>query len=116
MNVPMSWAHRSRNYIAEPDATDYPFRQVSGDHENHGAAGNLVTLSGSTCGPLQGRHLMKSLSMAAMLLMASALTPVSAADMTHERALTASSKEPQNWLLHHGNYEGHRFSQLKTIN
>jgi len=59
---------------------------------------------------------MKSLSMAAMLLMASALTPVSAADMTHERALTASSKEPQNWLLHHGNYEGHRFSQLKTIN
>src|SRR4030095_6344854 len=64
----------------------------------------------------QGRHLMKSLSMAAMLLMASALTPVSAADMTHERALTASSKEPQNWLLHHGNYEGSRFSQLKTIN
>jgi len=36
--------------------------------------------------------------------------------MTHERALTATSKEPQNWLLHHGNYEGHRFSQLKTIN
>jgi alcohol dehydrogenase (cytochrome c) len=59
---------------------------------------------------------MKSLPMAAMLLMASALTPVSAADMTHERSLTASSKEPQNWLLHHGNYEGHRFSQLKTIN
>jgi alcohol dehydrogenase (cytochrome c) len=59
---------------------------------------------------------MRSLSIAAMLLMASALTPVSAADMTHERALTASSKEPQNWLLHHGNYEGHRFSQLKTIN
>ncbi len=56
---------------------------------------------------------MKSLSIAALLLMASALTPVSAADMTHERALTASSKEPQNWFLHHGNYEGHRFSQLK---
>jgi len=59
---------------------------------------------------------MKSLSIAALLLMASALTPVNAADMTHERALNASSKEPQNWLLHHGNYEGHRFSQLKTIN
>jgi alcohol dehydrogenase (cytochrome c) len=59
---------------------------------------------------------MKSLSIAALLLMASALTPVNAADMTHERALTASSKEPQNWLLHHGNYEGYRFSQLKTIN
>jgi alcohol dehydrogenase (cytochrome c) len=61
---------------------------------------------------------MKSASVAALsaLLMATALTPVSAADMTHERALTASSKEPQNWLLHHGNYEGHRFSQLKTLN
>src|SRR5215813_7390563 len=59
---------------------------------------------------------MKSLSIAALLLMASALTPVCAADMTHERALTASSKEPQNWLLHHGNYQGYRFSQLKTIN
>src|SRR5258707_14177544 len=49
------------------------------------------------------------------LLVATALTPVSAADMTHERALNAAS-EPQNWLLHHGNYEGHRFSQLKEIN
>jgi alcohol dehydrogenase (cytochrome c) len=58
---------------------------------------------------------MKSLSIAALLLMGSALTPVSAADLTHERALNVG-KEPQNWLLHHGNYEGHRFSQLKTIN
>src|SRR6266545_5718104 len=58
---------------------------------------------------------MKSLSIATLLLMASALTPVSAADMTHERALNVA-KEPQNWLLHHGNYEGHRFSQLKQIN
>jgi alcohol dehydrogenase (cytochrome c) len=49
------------------------------------------------------------------LLVATALTPVSAADMTQERALNVA-KEPQNWLLHHGNYEGHRFSQLKTIN
>ena len=52
---------------------------------------------------------MRSLSIAALLLMASALTPVSAADMTHERALTVSSKEPQNWLMNHGNYEGYRF-------
>jgi alcohol dehydrogenase (cytochrome c) len=60
---------------------------------------------------------MKSLSFAALsaLLITSALTPVNAADMTFERAL-ASSKEPQNWLMNHGNYEGHRFSQLKTIN
>jgi alcohol dehydrogenase (cytochrome c) len=35
--------------------------------------------------------------------------------MTFERAL-AVAKEPQNWLLHHGNYQGHRFSALKDIN
>jgi alcohol dehydrogenase (cytochrome c) len=49
------------------------------------------------------------------LLVATALTPVRAADMTHERALNVA-KEPHNWLLHHGNYEGWRFSQLKQIN
>jgi alcohol dehydrogenase (cytochrome c) len=49
------------------------------------------------------------------LLVATALTPVQAADMTYERALGVA-KEPQNWVLHHGNYEGHRFSQLKDIN
>src|SRR5262245_62277834 len=49
------------------------------------------------------------------LLAATALTLAQAADMTHERAL-AASKEPDNWLLHHGNYEGWRFSQLKQIN
>src|SRR3954468_2338825 len=62
---------------------------------------------------------MKGLSVAgavlSSLLMATALTPVGAADMTFERALNAA-KEPQNWLLHHGNYEGHRFSALKEIN
>jgi len=42
------------------------------------------------------------------LLAATALTPVRAADMTHERALDVS-KEPHNWLLHHGNYDGSRF-------
>src|SRR5579862_8510579 len=49
------------------------------------------------------------------LLAATALSPVRAADMTFERALNVG-KEPQNWLLHHGNYQGHRFSQLKDIN
>jgi alcohol dehydrogenase (cytochrome c) len=62
---------------------------------------------------------MKTLAFAgalgSALLMATALTPVDAADMTHERALNVS-KEPHNWLLHHGNYEGWRFSQLKDIN
>jgi alcohol dehydrogenase (cytochrome c) len=51
----------------------------------------------------------------APLLVATALTPLNAADMTTERALSVQ-KEPQNWLLHHGNYQGHRFSLLKEIN
>src|SRR5215470_11962686 len=61
---------------------------------------------------------MKSLSFAAAvigLLGATALTPVGAADMSFERALNAGT-EPQNWLLHYGNYQGHRFSSLKDIN
>src|SRR6201996_8458301 len=51
----------------------------------------------------------------ASLLTATALTPVGAADMTPERALNPQ-REPQNWILHHGNYQGHRFSLLKEIN
>src|ERR1700682_2282249 len=67
----------------------------------------------------QGRkHPMRSLSLAgamtASLLMATALTPARAADMTFERALNVA-KEPKNWLLHYGNYQGHRFSPLKEI-
>jgi alcohol dehydrogenase (cytochrome c) len=62
---------------------------------------------------------MKTLAFAgaltACLLMGTALTPVGAADMTHQRALDAG-KEPHNWLLHYGNYEGWRFSPLKQIN
>src|SRR6266436_6289773 len=54
-------------------------------------------------------------ALAGVLLMATALTPIAAADMTFERALNVA-KEPQNWLLHHGNYQGHRFSALKDIN
>ncbi len=49
------------------------------------------------------------------LLLATALAPANAADMTFERSLNVG-KEPHNWLLHHGNYEGWRFSQLKQIN
>ena len=62
---------------------------------------------------------MKTLAFAGALtcslLAATALSPVQSADMTHERALNVG-KEPHNWLLHHGNYEGWRFSQLKQIN
>src|SRR5262249_14731993 len=57
---------------------------------------------------------MKALSIA-LLLAATALSPASAADMTHERALNAAS-EPQNWILHHGNFQGDRFSPHKIIN
>src|SRR3954462_104256 len=61
---------------------------------------------------------MKTLSLSALclsLLMAPAPTPIRAADMSQERALNPG-KEPQNWILHHGNYQGHRFSALKEIN
>src|SRR6516162_11559850 len=49
------------------------------------------------------------------LMAATAVTPVLAADMTPERLLNPQ-REPQNWILHHGNYQGHRFSALKEIN
>src|SRR5215475_9940092 len=48
-------------------------------------------------------------------LMCTALTPARAADVTNERLLNPQ-REPQNWILHHGNYQGHRFSTLKEIN
>jgi alcohol dehydrogenase (cytochrome c) len=54
-------------------------------------------------------------TIAGLLLMATALTPACAADMTNERLLNPQ-REPQNWILHHGNYQGHRFSLLKEIN
>ena len=56
-----------------------------------------------------------SAALLSSLLVATALTPVGADDMTHQRALSVA-KEPHNWLLHHGNYEGWRFSSLKDIN
>src|SRR5262249_33751296 len=49
------------------------------------------------------------------LLAATALMPARAAAMTNEPALNPQ-REPQNWILHHGNYQGHRFSLLKEIN
>jgi alcohol dehydrogenase (cytochrome c) len=52
---------------------------------------------------------------AGSLLMATAPTPAPAADVTNERLLNPQ-REPQNWVLHHGNYQGHRYSLLKEIN
>src|SRR5258705_6636768 len=57
---------------------------------------------------------MKTLAFAGVLTASLLIAPALAGDMTHERALNVS-KEPHNWLLHHGNYEGWRFSQLKQI-
>jgi alcohol dehydrogenase (cytochrome c) len=51
---------------------------------------------------------------AVSLLGAGALTAAKAADMSFERALNAD-QEPQNWILHHQNFQGHRFSRLKEI-
>ena len=62
---------------------------------------------------MNAKHLASTLFGA--LLTATALTPIQAADMTTERALNPQ-REPQNWILHHGNYQGHRFSLLKEIN
>jgi alcohol dehydrogenase (cytochrome c) len=53
--------------------------------------------------------------MTAALLLTTAMTPAGAADMSNERALNPQ-REPQNWIPHHGNYQGHRFSVLKEIN
>jgi alcohol dehydrogenase (cytochrome c) len=54
-------------------------------------------------------------TVAGTLLIATALSPARAADVTNERLLNPQ-REPQNWILHHGNYQGHRFSLLKEIN
>jgi len=55
------------------------------------------------------------LSASALLVATTMLTPAQAGDMTFERGLRAQS-ESQNWILHHGNYQGHRFSSLNEIN
>src|SRR5215470_10514467 len=64
-----------------------------------------------------GRDMRKLLVSVALIALAAsgALSGARAADMSFERALNAD-REPQNWLLHHKNYQGHRFSVLKEIN
>ena len=58
------------------------------------------------------RKLSPTIALIGALLVTSALTPVCAADMTFDRALNAD-KEPQNWLLYYGNYQGYRFSHAQ---
>jgi glucose dehydrogenase len=52
-------------------------------------------------------------AIAGSLLMATALSsltvcPAGAADVTSDRLLNPQ-REPQNWILRHGNYQGHRY-------
>ena len=42
-------------------------------------------------------------------------TPAFTADVTPDRLVNAD-KEPQNWLMNHGTYDGQRFSPLARIN
>src|SRR6201987_881339 len=51
---------------------------------------------------------------AAPLVIATPLTAGRAGEVTNDR-LVNPHREPQNWILHHGNYQGHRFSLLKEI-
>jgi alcohol dehydrogenase (cytochrome c) len=64
------------------------------------------------------RVIMKAKTLAGTLvgsfLLSTVLTPLRAADVTNERLLNPQ-REPQNWILNHGNYQGHRFSLLKEI-
>src|SRR6266849_4644105 len=47
--------------------------------------------------------------------LAAAAMPASAADVTPQRLMNASS-EPQNWLMIHHDYDNSRHSSLKEIN
>jgi alcohol dehydrogenase (cytochrome c) len=66
---------------------------------------------------LTGAFACAAVTAAALTLLGTTLlgTWAHAADMTDERALNPH-REPQNWILHHGNYQGYRFSLLKEIN
>jgi alcohol dehydrogenase (cytochrome c) len=56
------------------------------------------------------------IGLAGALVAATALAvPASAGDMTYDRAV-AADKEAGNWLLHHKDYAGHRYSSLNQIN
>src|SRR5258708_30969284 len=74
---------------------------------------SLAVASEETEGAVMKTGMLLSLA-AVALASTAALTPLCAADMTFERALNAD-QEPPNWLLHHKNSQGHRFSQLKHI-
>lgn len=59
-------------------------------------------------------RLGSTVALAAGLVVGLAL-PAAARDTTQARLVNAEV-EPENWLLHHQNYEGHRFGNLTQIN
>ena len=63
--------------------------------------------------PISDRLILRAIVGGA--LAAAVAVPAVAQDMTMERALNPQA-EPQNWILHHGNYAGHRYSELDAIN
>src|SRR5262245_14015323 len=70
--------------------------------------------------PRQQKFFREEVMKSARTLMLAASTalaswPVLAADVTPER-LANADKEPQNWLMNHGTYDGQRYSPLARIN
>jgi alcohol dehydrogenase (cytochrome c) len=57
----------------------------------------------------------RSAALACAVLVGLGVQPSSAADVPPARLLNAAN-EPGNWLLHHGDYAGRRFSTLSQIN
>ena len=63
--------------------------------------------------PLRGKSRAAALTVA--VLAGLGAQPAPAGDVSPERLLNAG-REPHNWLLHHGDYAGHRHSPLSQIN
>ena len=61
------------------------------------------------------RRTFRAAVLAGTVLAGLGAPPAPAADVPAQRMLNAGS-EPQNWLLHHGNYAGQRYSPLNQIN
>src|SRR5262245_14206093 len=115
----LSWERASRPPPSswKPERARRPApRAVTGHHCSRPT--RIATPANRTLAKPEGKVMRTKLVAGAVtgaLLAATALTPARAADMTNDRALNPQ-REPQNWILHHGNYQGHRFSLLKEIN
>ena len=59
--------------------------------------------------------LMSGMALGAITAFALAM-PANAADTVTQERLLNADKEAGNWIHHHKNYSGHRFSTLNEIN